>query len=223
MRKSYLLAVLLLGPAGLGADPQAPVPPEQEPHHHVLLKNDFVEVVRATLAPGESTLYHIHTHDSAGVDLADSTTTEQLMGGKEGPPSTSKAGEAWAQERNPKPYIHRVHNVGSGAMDLIDVELLQQPKHPSAHAAAKIEAENPQARVYEWNLAPGAVSAMHTHERPYVIIAATPMQLKMAAPDGRSLRETVKAGDFHWIEASVTHSLANEGQTAGEIVEIELK
>jgi len=108
-------------------------------------------------------------------------------------------------------------------MDLIDVEFLVRPKQPAAPAVATVVAENPSARIYRWTLAPGAVSSMHTHERPYLIVAATPMTLKMTAPDGRSLSEEVKPGDFHWIDAKVTHSLANEGNEEGVIVEFELK
>jgi hypothetical protein len=65
---------------------------------------------------------------------------------------------------------------------------------------------------------------MHTHERPYLIVAATPMHLKMTAPDGRSLSEELKLGDFHWIDGKVViHALANEGTVEAQIVEIELK
>jgi mannose-6-phosphate isomerase-like protein (cupin superfamily) len=49
------------------------------------------------------------------------------------------------------------------------------------------------------------------------------MHLKMTASDVRSLIEEVKPGDFHWIDAKVTHALANEGTVEGQIVEIELK
>jgi hypothetical protein len=69
---------------------------DEEPHHHVLFKNEFVEVIRAILLPGESTLFHTHFHDTAGFDLVTSTTTEQLLGKPEGPPSISHAGEVSA-------------------------------------------------------------------------------------------------------------------------------
>ncbi len=57
---------------------------------------------------------------------------------------------------------------------------------------------------------------MHTHERPYLIISATPLVLKMTDPEGKSFTHEVKAGDIHWVEANstdakVTHTLANEG------------
>ena len=77
--------------------------------------------------------------------------------------------------------------------------------------------------MYNWVLAPGATSAMHTHKRPYLIVAATPLHLKMTAPGGRSFMETLKAGDFHWVDFKVMHTLTNEGEAKGQIVEIELK
>ena len=89
--------------------------------------------------------------------------------------------------------------------------------------AGPVAIENPSVRVYKWAIAPGTATAMHTHTRPYLIVAATPMQLKMTAPDAQSRSERVKAGDFHWVNVPVTHSLANEGSGEGLIVEFELK
>jgi quercetin dioxygenase-like cupin family protein len=206
-----------------GAAQQTPVPVEEEPHHHVLLKNDFVEVIRATLQPGENTLFHTHSHDSAGFSLLSSTTTEQLLGKPEQPASTSRVGDVYAESLSNGPYTHRVLNVGYGPMDEFHVELLKRPAQPSTSAAATVAAENASARVYNWVLAPGTVAPMHTHERPYLIVAVTPLHLKMVAPDGKSQPDTVKPGDFHWVDAKVTHAFANEGSAEGQIVEIELK
>jgi mannose-6-phosphate isomerase-like protein (cupin superfamily) len=64
---------------------------------------------------------------------------------------------------------------------------------------------------------------MHTHDRPYLIVAAVGFNLRMTAPDGQSTAHEIKAGDFHWVTTKVTHSLANEGASEGQIVEIELK
>jgi quercetin dioxygenase-like cupin family protein len=78
-------------------------------------------------------------------------------------------------------------------------------------------------RAYRWELAPGQSSPQHTHERPYLIVSATPMDLQMAGPDGQSNGHAVKAGDMHWVDEKVTHSLTNGGGEKGVIVEIELK
>jgi quercetin dioxygenase-like cupin family protein len=220
--KIYLCEVVVLMLSCLvGAQPTA-IPVEDEPHHHLLLKNESVIVVRVTLSPGESTLFHTHSHDRVAIILTDTTITRQKLGEPEGAPERTKAGEVSSSDFD-GPYTHRVHDIGTAVFEALDVELLQRPKQASSPAAAKVEAENPSARVYKWTLAPGAASAMHTHERPYLIVSATPLMLKMTDPEGKSFTHEVKAGDFHWIDAKVTHTLANEGTTAGQIVEIELK
>jgi hypothetical protein len=132
---------------------------DEEPHHHVLFRNESVKIIRATLLPGESTLFHIHSHDRAGFSFLTSTTTEQLLGKPEERASTSHAGEVYAESCTDCPLAYRVHNVGSGPMDVFNVELLQRPAHPSTRAAAPVAAENASARVYNWVLAPGSVRA----------------------------------------------------------------
>ena len=205
----------------LVASQRSPVPAEEEPHHHLGLKNDSVMVLRVKLLPGESTLFHTHTHDRVAVDLSDATITRQEPGEPESAPEATKPGDVAALASNG--LYTRVHNAGNAVFEVLDVELLHRPTNASGPAAAKVEAENPSARVYKWTLAPGATSAMHTHERPYLIISATPLVLKMTDPEGKSFTHEVKAGDVHWVDAKVTHSLANEGTTVGQIVEIELK
>jgi beta-alanine degradation protein BauB len=201
---------------------QSPVPVEEEPHHHLVLRNESVMVLRVKLLPGESTLFHTHLHDRVAIDLTDTTITLQKPGESESAPEATKPGNVAASESH-GPYTHRVHNAGAVEFEVLDVELLHRPATASGPAAGKVEVENPSARVYKWTLAPGATSAMHTHERPYLIISATPLVLKMTDPEGKSFTHEVKAGDVHWVDAKVTHSLANEGTTAGQIVEIELK
>lgn len=221
MRTCILLAALISFVTIAVAQP-TPVAVEEEPHHHVLFRNDFVIVIRATLQVGESTLYHTHSHDSAEIEFVSSTTTEQFLGKDEGPAESVHSGDVSVGSVK-EAITHRVRNVGNGPMDVFHVEFLQPPSGLSSKAAGPIAAENASARVYNWIIAQGASTPMHRHERPYLVVAATPMHLKMTAPDGRSLSEQVKAGDFHWVDANVTHALANDGGTQGQIVEIELK
>ena len=201
----------------------APVPVEQEPNHHLLLKNDSLLVLRVTLQPGERSLYHIHSVDDVAVWLGHSSAAQQLPGEPEGPSVEQKPGNISLRTLHETPFTHRVHNVGPGLFDVLDVELLRRPEHPSAAVAGPVAGENPSARVYKWTLAPGGVTPMHTHERPYLIVAVTGFPLKMTAPDGQSTTHDVKPGDFHWVSTKVTHSLANAGNEEGQIVEIELK
>lgn len=202
---------------------ESPVAVDQEPHHHVLLKNESVLVMHVTIPENQRTLYHIHAHDRVAVELTNSTISQQNLNEPEGPSTPVKPGDVSAPTLADAPLIHRVHNFGPGAFEVLDVEFFQRPQQPSPSEAGAVAVENPSARVYRWTLAPGATSVMHTHVRPYLIIAVTKMPLKMTSPDGQSSSHEIQPGDFHWIDSKVTHSLTNEGATDGQIVEIELK
>ncbi|HKN25064.1 MAG TPA: hypothetical protein VJX72_09475 [Candidatus Acidoferrum sp.] len=225
MKLPFLLALLLCSISLLAEQESSekPVPVDQEPHHPTALKNDFVLVMHVTIPEGQRTLYHIHAHDRVAVELSNSNISQQNWHEPEGPAAPTKPGDISAPAVGASPTIHRVHNFGPGTFEVLDIEILQRPQQPSASEAGPVAMENPSARVYKWTLAPGATSPMHTHTRPYVIVAATKMPLKMSAPDGQSSSHEVQAGDFHWIDAKVTHSLTNEGNTEGQIVEVELK
>ncbi len=201
----------------------APVPVENEPLHHVVLKNESVVVIHLTLPPGERTLYHTHSHDRIAVPLSSTSITQQVWNEQEGAPSPTEPGTFSALTLVGTSYTHRVHNVGANPYDVLDIELLVRPQSPSPATVAPVAAENPSARIYNWVLAPGATSAMHTHGRPYLIVAATEITLKMKAPDGLSLTYDLKRGAFHWVDNKVTHTLANLGSGEGQILEIELK
>jgi len=221
--KTYSALLLFLSFPFAAQEASAPVPVENDPLHHVVLKNEPVVVIHLTLPPGERTLYHTHSHDRVAIPLSTTSITQQVLNEKETAPSPSEVGAFSALTLAGSSYTHRVHNVGSVAYEVLDVELLERPRTPSPAVAAAVAAENPSARIYDWVLAPGAATSMHTHVRPYLIVATTGFTLKMTAPDGQALTHDVKRGDFHWVDAKVTHTLANAGTAEGQIVEVELK
>jgi quercetin dioxygenase-like cupin family protein len=222
--KTCVLPLLFAALASPLVCQQTPVPVDQEPLHHVVLKNDRIMVIHVTLPPGDTTLYHTHSHDRFAIGLSDSTIAQQEWNQPEGKPSPSTPGRVTTLQED-KPYTHRVHNVGSTPFDVLDVEILARPlnsttnssanKAAASNPAGPVAAENASARVYKYVLAPGASSAMHTHEHPYLIVAATAMQLKMTAPDGKSLDHEINPGEFHWVDTLITHTLTNTGQSEG--------
>ena len=221
MKTSILLAWSIV--ALVPPQPPAPVPVESEPKHKTVFQNDYVQAFRVTLEPGQSTLMHVHSHDDAAVRLSRSTTTQQTLGQPVGAAQDAKPGDVSARQNEPNNLTHQVNNVGSTVFDVIDVQVLKRPAGPEAGALGPVAAENPKMRVYRYELAPGGASPAHTHSRPYVIIAATDMDLKMTSPDGRSMEHPIKAGDLHWVEPPVTHTLVNAGTATAVLVEIELK
>jgi quercetin dioxygenase-like cupin family protein len=220
--KTLLLFVVLAVPLSAGAQ-DAPVPVDQEPLHKMVLKNDYVEVMRVTLPPGQSTLLHTHSHDGVAVRLSESVISMDVPGKASSGPRAQRAGDVSAQSYAKAPFTHRVNNVGTTPFDVLDIEILRRPEGPPTEAITAPAAEHDSARVYRWELAPGAKTPEHRHRRPYLIVAATAMQLHMQAPDGREMEHPVVAGDVHWVDQAVTHVLTNSGQAAGVLVEVEVK
>lgn len=220
MRASIRLASTLL--AVLFAQDIA-VPVEDEPNHRTVFKNEFVQAFRVTLQPGTSTMMHIHAHDDAAVRLSEATTTQQVLGQAVSPADHVLAGGVSARDNEMKPLTHRVNNVGDSVFDVIDVQILKRPAGPAAPQLTAPEAENATMRVYRYELASGAGSPQHAHARPYLIVAATDMDLRMTSADGAVMEHGIKVGDLLWIESAVTHTLANRGSATGIVVEIELK
>jgi quercetin dioxygenase-like cupin family protein len=225
--KVHYSAVIVFGFAAMivaqEASAPAPVPVDQEPLHHVVLRNDSIIVMHVVIPAGVRSQYHIHSHDRVAVELSTSPITQQNLNQPEEAVNTVHPGDIANRVQGDAPLVHRVHNTGTTPFEVLDVELLQRPQKPSESVAGPVAAENPSARIYKWVLAPGASSAMHTHERPYLIVSATELQLKMTSPDGKTMGHEVKAGDFHWVDSKVTHSLTNDGSAPGQIIEIELK
>jgi quercetin dioxygenase-like cupin family protein len=201
---------------------QSPVPVEQEPFHHLVFKNDFVEVMRVNVPPKQSTQFHTHGHDGVAVQLSSATITQQKPGEAETPKTEGKPGDVSARTVD-TPYTHRVINQGDTPFEVIDVEFLQRPKSSSTATAGSVAAENPSARAYRWKLAAGEKAVPHAHGRPYLVVAPVAMQLKTTTSDGESITDLLKPGDFHWVDKGVRHTLENVGTEPAEIVEIELK
>lgn len=218
--KSLLFAAMVVTVA---CAQDASVPVELEPNHPTVLKNDYIQVFRVTLAPGKSSLMHTHARNDAAMRLSESRVTVDVPGRPTSAPELQHPGGVSARTNEGQPFTHRVNNVGTTLFDVLDIQILKRPDGPEVEAISAPAAENPSMRVYRYELAPGQSSPQHTHQRPYLIVAGTDLDLKMTSADGKSAAHPVKSGDMHWIETKVTHTLTNEGKTTGVIAEIELK
>jgi beta-alanine degradation protein BauB len=102
-----------------------PVPVEQEPHHKIVYQNQYVRMLDVQVNPGESTLFHTHSHDNVAVRLSDATMQNQNYGKEWEPPVATARGAVSFAEGTAKPYTHRIKNTGTTLFHVIDIELMQ--------------------------------------------------------------------------------------------------
>jgi quercetin dioxygenase-like cupin family protein len=207
------------------------VPVDKEPKHHLVLENEWVRVFDVTVAPSDSTLYHVHARDYLFVTLGDANVQAQPIGGAAGPLKVADG-----EVRFTKATItHRVVNPAtSPRFHNLTIEVVKTPSEakgvapappasaPTAHGRSLV-LENDRVRVERLVLEPGDSTGMHTHARPGLAVIVHPATLTVTVEGGTPQREEYKAGDFAWSGAARTHALVNSGRTRFEVVEIEWK
>lgn len=219
-RQLALLCVLV---AARAPAQEVSIPIEKEPHHKTVFKNAYVQAFRVSLDPGKTGLMHTHSHDDAAVRLADAIVAADSPGEPLGPPEPVQPGMLSARDNEAKPHVHRVHNIGTTPFEAVDVQALDRPPGPTTEPISAPAVQNARMRVYRYDVAPGASTSRHAHHRPYLLVAATDVNLRMSFADGRSLKRRMKAGDMQWVDTATTHALTNSGTNSAILVEFELK
>ncbi|HYK39535.1 MAG TPA: hypothetical protein VEU98_05885 [Candidatus Eremiobacteraceae bacterium] len=103
-----------------------PVPVEQEPHHHVVLQNQYVRVLDVFFPVGEPALFHTHSNDNVSVALSGDKTKSQPWGGTWSEPAKVVPGEVGFHKAAGQPYTHRVGSAGAQPFHVIDVEIFPE-------------------------------------------------------------------------------------------------
>ena len=137
MKTNVFLSSILMLPASLLGIPDAAgqmsaqdtmaaaaspgVPMTQEPHHHLVFQNSFVNVYEIEVAPGYATLMHQHDYDNLFVVFGDADLTNAVAGENPTKLELPDLGIHFARE----PYAHIIANNGKLPFRNITVELLQ--------------------------------------------------------------------------------------------------
>src|SRR5260370_6942446 len=107
MKSKYLFfAALLILPLPVSAQTPPLITMAEEPHHHLALHNEFVNIYNAEAAPGDSLQLHRHIHDAVAIAIGDQTVTIGIPGK---PEVHTKNGDGQARMQH-NPYLHSTPN-----------------------------------------------------------------------------------------------------------------
>jgi hypothetical protein len=117
-----------------GAQEQTVIPLKSEPHHHLALHNDRVNVYSVYVSPHDSVLLHKHEFDAISIVMSDSEITVRAPGK---PDSQQKVmnGQLRLQSAG---YVHSTSIDGATPYRNVTVELLTPQQSPRNLCAAVI-------------------------------------------------------------------------------------
>jgi quercetin dioxygenase-like cupin family protein len=234
MRKHLtVVALAVLALTAMAQQAQAPVAITAEPHHHLVVENQYVRAFAFSVNPGDTTLMHKHERDYLGIFIGDSTGTNTKEGAQP-TPATFKDGDVKFAAAG---VVHAVAGTGNNPVRNATIELLQPTTNPKActeSCTVSIPCDSADkskcvtgSKAYsadQWTvtiftLPAGARYAEHTHAGPYLTIALADADVTMNVK-GKSSKAHEKTGDIQWHEPE-THAVTNTGKTPAKVAVLE--
>jgi hypothetical protein len=117
---SIILGLILLC---LPAKMYAQVQVREEPRHKNILENKYIRVLDVRIAPGDTTLFHIHSTPSLFL-LYTSTRVGSQLKDSAWEKGLNEAGEVSYNSFSPDIRVHRVSNIDTVPFHVNDIELL---------------------------------------------------------------------------------------------------
>ena len=226
--RSRLLFLLILFCALLSLAFSSEVEITAEPHHHLVLQNEYIRAFQVEVPPQQATLMHWHRHDYAFVTIGNAEFSNELSGKA---PNTVKLQDGETRFLAGD-FAHVAKDLASTAFRNVTVEFLRDKRNREASNTKWPEQRGLQileggtadilfvkdgVRVTEFQLQPGASVPEDQLATPYLLVAVSDLSL---ASRKKPLAE-FKAGDVKWFAAGQKSALRNSAKQAGRFVTFE--
>jgi quercetin dioxygenase-like cupin family protein len=215
--------------AGIGVQESAPISLAAEPHHHLALHNEYVNVYQVEVAPGDSVRLHRHDTDAISWSLSESLVTVHSPGR---PDVQQKAsyGQMRLQARG---FVHSTLVEGDVPFRNVTVELLL-PQTGKQNDCAQVMAGQAvhcvvhvgEAPVPQFETEQTSVGLVRLHRQERVVIGEPGRATLIVAvdrgasyKDENGARKSLRAGDFVWLEkGNKGEALRNESAAEVRLV-----
>jgi quercetin dioxygenase-like cupin family protein len=239
--KNAWLAVLLILPLPLASQVPSIITMAEEPHHHLALHNDYVNVYNAEAAAGDSLLLHRHNKDAVAIAIGDQTVTVGIPG-KPDVHTKNADGQVRMQLSG---YVHSTRNDGQAGYHTVAIELLRPqtgehnlcavvlPGKPlncpavAAKASSSKRIDVPQfasneTRVQTVRVPPHQNTNIANPAQSELLVALDPASITPAS--GKGPDELLRAGEFLWFEKGAPpRTLKNGSDKEFRFVEMAFK
>jgi hypothetical protein len=204
------------------ADLQGQVPVHQEPFHRPVFENGEVRILDVVIAPGDTSLYHLHSTPSVFIFLSSTATGTQLQG--KAPVSMKfNTGTILFEDLGaPNTRVHRVWNIDRQDLHVIDVELLSNDTgFRSPPLQYKLEVDTPWVRAYRVVLEKDKELILKGKKNPFILVSveAAPVEVKQA---GKYQPQMLKKGSYFDVKRKQSFNLKNTSADPVLLVLLEL-
>lgn len=226
-------------PLPLAAQAPAIIAMSEEPHHHLALHNDCVNVYNAEAAPGDSLLLRRHMHDAVAIAVGDHTVTVGIPCKAE-VHAKNADGQVRMQVRG---YVHSTRNDGLSAYRIVAIELLQ-PQTGERNLCATVVPGKPmnspdgappawpseRTAVPQFASTETRIETVHLPAHQNAKIAGARESELLVALDSASISpalgsgpdQTLRAGEILWFDASAPARILKNGSDS-EVRFVELR
>lgn len=235
-----VLWVCIFLPAAHSQTPDV-IPLSSEPHHHLALHNEYVNLYKVEVAPHDTVILHRHAFDAISVMLSDSEVTVRAPG-KPDVHQTLSDGQIRLQ---PRGYVHSTtidgnttyHNITielllpqQGARNLCAPVIATQPLNcsadkemsPSVTHVEQPQFETDQTRVSLIHLLPHQSIALSGGARPRLIVLLDPLFAVVQEKDAPA--QQLRSGDFVWLtEGKPAQTFRNQSDREARLISFALK
>jgi hypothetical protein len=199
-----------------------PVPVRDEPHHKVVLENDYVRLINVLIPGHDTTLVHRHAAASVIVYLSDNNIGAQIVGEK---PvlSESSPGQINYAAYDLKPINHRVWNRDNTPYHVMDIELVRKPPYGDScqlitDNSAHLQWRQKEVRTYKLKLGPG--NQLHIPESNCAHLLITVTGILTATSNAHM--HTMQAGGYVFFPPQSPIDLGSM-KDGGDAILLELK
>jgi hypothetical protein len=215
---------------------------DQEPHHHLVAKNDYVKIFNVVVAPGESIALHRHDGDTVAIAIGD----QEVTVGIPGKPDVHQKNADGQVRLQASGYMHSTHVDGAAAYHTVAVEILHpqngernlcatvlagQPLNcPDAPANASSAShsiqpqfESDRTRIRLVRLLPQKSMTLSddsaSEGTAHLIVALDAVTISTTA--GKGAGKALRPGDFVWLDSVLRpgRTLQNESAKEARFVE----
>ncbi len=186
------------------------------------MENQYFRLLDVRIAPGDTTLYHIHSSPSVFTYFTNTHISLQVKG----KPWTSediREGQVAFRDFTKDTLVHRVTNIDQGSFHVTDLELLSPyvSKFPFHQLPYKVLFDNDKVIAYQWDAASFNDHINSTHG---------PMLAELVKGSGVAYHDIVtkkliplKAGKFLYIPPGNTFQFTTQKEEDVNLILFEIK